>query len=256
MHSKTLIASAAVALFAALAPCASATPAQTGRNNLWLIVSMKCMRHLAKSEAPIPCDSIDDALGWDRGVALLKAGVGRARMLAIPTHPVTGIEDPAVLAKGEPNYFAVAWSEQYGFPLRLHKQPPSSAIAVVVDSKPARDQDQLHLVIDCLDPAVAKTLEDEAPGVTEAWREAPVAIKGRNYWARRVNVRRVEDLHPFHLLADDLPGAKQDLADWSLALSQPASLKGAFLLLADKANGDVGGRPQQLLDPSCAIVNK
>ena len=254
--STTFVVGAAVALIAALAPCAPAAPATTGRNNLWLIVSLKCMRHLAKSEAPIPCDSIDNALGWDRGVALLKASVGKARMLAIPTHPVTGIEDPAVLAKGEPNYFAIAWSEQYAFPLRLHAQPPSRAVAVVVDSKPARDQDQLHLIVDCLDPTVVKTLEEAAPRVTEEWRPAPVAIKGRTYWARRVNARRVEDLHPFHLLADDMPGAKQDLADWSLALTKPASLKGAFLLLADKAQGAVGGRPQELLDPACAVVVK
>src|ERR1700734_3990318 len=104
-------------------------PARADRNQLWMIVSFKCMRHLAKSEAPIPCDAIDTTLGWDRGVALLKDGVGKARMLAVPTHPISGIEDPAVFAEGEPNYFAVAWSEQYAFPVRLHAPPPPGAVA-------------------------------------------------------------------------------------------------------------------------------
>jgi CDP-diacylglycerol pyrophosphatase len=247
-----------VVLFsAAILSLLLAPPARATRNDLWLVVSFKCMRHLAKSEAPIPCDSIDTTLGWDRGVALLKDGVGKARMLAIPTHPVSGIEDPAVLADGEPNYFAVAWSEQSNFPMRLHAAPPSAAVAVVVDSKAARDQDQLHLVVDCLDPVAAASLAEQAPHIDAEWRQTSVPIKGRPYWARRVDAARAEDVWPFRLLADGLPGAKQTIGDWSLALVQPASLEGrSFVLLADRADAKTGGGDRDLLDPSCAVVNK
>ena len=232
-------------------------PAKADRNQLWMIVSFKCMRHLAKSEAPIPCDSIDTTLGWDRGVALLKDGVGVARMLAIPTHPVSGIEDPAVLADGEPNYFAVAWSERYAFPMRLHVTPPAGSVAVVVDSKPAREQDQLHLIVDCLDPEVAAVIADEAPRIGGQWKHMAVSIKGRSYWARRVEAARAEDIAPFRLLADGLPGAKETIDAWSLALTQPASLgERAFVLLADRADGEAGGRARDLLDPTCAVVAK
>jgi CDP-diacylglycerol pyrophosphatase len=158
----------------------SVAPARADRNQLWMVVSLKCMRHLAKSEAPIPCDSIDTTMGWDRGVALLKDGVGVARMLAIPTHPVTGIEDPAVLADGEPNYFAVAWSERNALPMRLHVAPPAGSVAVVVDSKPARQQDQLHLIVDCLDPEVATAIADESPRIDTQWKPMAVPIKGRS----------------------------------------------------------------------------
>ena len=232
-------------------------PAKADRNQLWMIVSFKCMRHLAKSEAPIPCDSIDTSLGWDRGVALLKDGVGVARMLAIPTHPVSGIEDPAVLADGEPNYFAVAWSERNAFPMRLHVMPPTGSVAVVVDSKPAREQDQLHLIVDCLDPQVATAIADEAPRLDTQWKPMTVPIKGRSYWARRVDAAHAEDIAPFRLLAEGWPGAKETIGDWSLALTQPASLgEHAFVLLADRAEGDTGGRPRDLLDPTCAVVAK
>jgi len=230
-------------------------PAKADRNQLWMIVSFKCMRHLAKSEAPIPCDSIDTSLGWDRGVALLKDGVGVARMLAIPTHPVSGIEDPAVLADGEPNYFAVAWSERNAFPMRLHVMPPTGSVAVVVDSKPAREQDQLHLIVDCLDPQVATAIADEAPRLDTQWKPMTVPIKGRSYWARRVDAAHAEDIAPFRLLAEGLPGAKETIGDWSLALTQPASLgEHAFVLLADRAEGEAGGRARDLLDPTCAVV--
>src|SRR5262249_38758343 len=88
----------------------AAQPALADRNLLWNIVNFKCMRHLTKSEAPIPCDSVDVSAGWDRGVALLKDFDGSARMLAIPTHRVTGIDDSALLTPEEPNYFASAWA--------------------------------------------------------------------------------------------------------------------------------------------------
>jgi CDP-diacylglycerol pyrophosphatase len=235
----------------------SVAPARADRNQLWMIVSFKCMRHLAKSEAPIPCDSIDTTLGWDRGVALLKDGVGVARMLAIPTHPVSGIEDPAVLADGEPNYFAVAWSERHALPMRLHVTPPAGSVAVVVDSKPAREQDQLHLIVDCLDPQVATTIADETPHIGAEWKPMGVPIKGRSYWARRVEAARAEDIAPFRLLAEGLPGAKETIGAWSLALTQPASLGDrGFVLLADRADGDAGGRARDLLDPTCAVVAK
>ncbi len=253
--------SSAIRAVAAFACAASSTlfvaPARADRNQLWMTVSLKCMRHLAKSEAPIPCDSIENALGWDKGVALLKDGVGVARMLAIPTHPVSGIEDPAVLAEGEPNYFAVAWSERNAFPMRLHVTPPEGTVAVVVNSKQAREQDQLNLVVDCLDPQVAAAIADQAPHIYAEWRPMAFPIKGRSYWARRVEAARAEDISPFQLLADGLPGAKETIGAWSLALTQPASLGGrGFVLLADRADGDAGGRARDLLDPTCAIVAK
>lgn len=245
-------AASAAALFSLLAGPAKA---EMDRNQLWSIVSFKCMRHLAKAEAAIPCDSIDTTKGWDRGIAYLKDGVGIARMLAIPTHPVSGIEDPAVLAKDEPNYFAAAWNAQGLFPMRLHAVAPSTSVGVVVDAKVARDQDQLHVIVDCLKPEVAASLSSEAGNVKSRWAMMSVPLNGRTYWARRVDATDPENVWPLQLLVDDLPGAKDALADWSLALTQPASLKGqGFLILADRVEGEQGGRPRDLLDPSCAVV--
>src|SRR5882724_7838154 len=108
---------AIVAAFAAL----TVQPAYADRNMLWNIVNLKCLRHLTKSEAPIPCDSVDISAGWDRGVALLKDMNGPGRMLAIPTHVVTGIEDPALLASDEPNYFAAAWAARANVQFHLRQ---------------------------------------------------------------------------------------------------------------------------------------
>jgi CDP-diacylglycerol pyrophosphatase len=133
----------------------AAEPAPTDRNLLWNIVNFKCLRHLTKSEAPIPCDSVDVSTGWDRGVAYLKDFDGVARMLAIPTHRVTGIEDPVLLSPGERNYFASAWAGRADVESRLGKELPREAMAITVDSMASRNQDPLHLRIDCIDKDVA-----------------------------------------------------------------------------------------------------
>ena len=100
-------------------------PALADRSLLWNIVNFKCLRHLTKSEAPIPCDSVDVSAGWDRGVALLKDFDGTARMLVIPTHRVTGIDDSALLTPEEPNYFASAWAARSAVEWRLGREVSS-----------------------------------------------------------------------------------------------------------------------------------
>ena len=110
MSYRILAAGAWAAIFgAAMSTALAAEPAEADRSHLWKLITLKCVRHLSKAEAPIPCDSIDVSKGWDHGVALLKASVGRGRMLAVATHAVTGIEDPGLLSPAEPDYFAVAW---------------------------------------------------------------------------------------------------------------------------------------------------
>ncbi|MBV8473948.1 MAG: CDP-diacylglycerol diphosphatase, partial [Hyphomicrobiales bacterium] len=176
----------AVWLFGAIAIVA-ASPAFAGdsapvdRNTLWNIVNLKCLRHLTKSEAPIPCDSVDVSAGWDRGLALLKDRIGRARLLAIPTRVVTGIEDPTILAAEWSHYFADAWAVRDNLNWRLQRKLSPDAAAITVDSRPRREQDQLSFAIDCLDEGVADTLAANAATIGDQWAQMKVALKGRTY---------------------------------------------------------------------------
>lgn len=244
----------AVAVAAAF-PAFAGESAQPDRNALWNIINLKCLRHLTKSEAPIPCDSVDVSPGWDRGLALLKDRIGRARMLAVPTRIVTGIEDPAVLSPDQPNYFAAAWGVRSSLDWRLgHKLPPE-AIVIAVDSKPARDQDELHFAIDCLDKDVAATLAANASSLDDRWSRMSVPLKGRIYWARRLEPGDISGMSPFRLLADGLDGAKSDMGSWSLAVTQAdVSGRPGLILLADRADASAGGRSSDLQDPACAIA--
>jgi CDP-diacylglycerol pyrophosphatase len=243
-------------IFAIAAMAMLATrPALADRNLLWNIVNFKCLRHLTKSEAPIPCDSVDVSKGWDRGVALLKDFDGPARMLVIPTHRVTGIEDSALLTPDEPNYFASAWAARSAVEWRLRRDLPREAVAITVDSTAASNQDQLYLRIDCIDKDVAATLAAYSSVLDTEWRTMTVDLKGRRYWARKLESKDLSDVSPFRLLADGIEGAKTEMGLWSLA-AVGANFSGApgFILLADHADPTAGGHAEDLQDRDCAIA--
>jgi CDP-diacylglycerol pyrophosphatase len=244
-----------VLTIAALAVLA-AQPALADRNLLWNIVNFKCLRHLTKSEAPIPCDSVDVSAGWDRGVALLKDSEGVARMLAIPTRQVNGIEDPALQTPEEPNYFALAWAAgRSAVEWRLRRHLPRDAIAITVDSMPASNQDQLYLRIDCIDKDVAASLASYSGALDTEWRTMTVDLKGRRYWVRKLESNDLSGVSPFQLLADGISGAKTEMGFWSLAVVG-ADFSGGpgFILLADHAEPTAGGHPEDLQDRDCAIA--
>jgi CDP-diacylglycerol pyrophosphatase len=242
---------------AALATLAAFTaqPACADRNTLWNVVTLKCLRHLSKSEAPIPCDSVDVSAGWDRGVALLKDATGAGRMLAIPTRVVTGIEDPALLAPDEPNYFALAWSARTNLAFHLRKALPREAIAITVDSMASRDQDQLHLRVDCVDKDVSAALASGADAFDTKWRPMTVAPKGRPYWIRRLDSDDFADQSPFRMLANEIDGAKAEMGRWSLAaIGANFAGKPGFILLADRGDAAETSHIDDLQDRDCAIA--
>jgi CDP-diacylglycerol pyrophosphatase len=249
--ARSAVSISAIAALGVLA----AQPAPTDRNLLWSIVSFKCLRHLTKSEAPIPCDSVDVSKGWDRGVAFLKDFDGVGRMLAIPTHRVTGIEDSALLNPEEPNYFASAWGARGDVEFRLRRQLPREAVAITVNSMAARNQDQLHLRIDCIDKDVAAALASYSGALDTQWRPMTVDLKGRRYWARTLASDDLSDVSPFLLLANGIDGAKTEMGLWSLAaVGASFSRKPGFILLADRAEATGGGHADDLQDRDCAIA--
>ncbi len=250
MNRFLIYVAAAIAVFAA-------APAQADRMALWRLVHDQCAPHSASGAGPKPCEAVDIAQGEARGFAVLKDRNGVAQMLAIPTARVTGIEDPALLAPGAANYFVDAWAARDRLDQRLGHPLPREAVGVTVNSMFSRSQDQLHLHIDCLDKAVAAEIAAEAPGLDAQWRPMGEALKGRRYWARRLDESDLAKASPFLWLADGLAGARLELGLWSLALvGAEFDGKPGFVLLADHAELTAGGHAEDLQDHSCAVAAK
>ena len=176
-------------------------------------------------------------------------------MLAIPTRRITGIEDPQMLAPDAPNVFADAWKAKALLEERLGHPLPREAVALTINSKWARSQDQLHVHIDCLAKPVGEALAEYRPALDDRWRAMMVPLQGRVYFARRLESADLSDAEPLKLLADGLEGARAHMDAYTLAaIGATFDGKPGFVLLADSFSLAGGGHAEDLQDHDCAIA--
>jgi len=152
--------------------------------------------------------------------------------LLVPDVEVTGIEDSRVLVPPVVEFWRYGWQVGEGL-------LPGERLALAINSKGGRTQDLLHIHISCLTPAVADALATAAVG--SGWTTG-LTLDGHAYHARRVAVLEPS---PF-LLLRELPGAREDMAAQSLAVTAAAG--GGFLLLAESATD---AEAEDLLDETC-----
>jgi CDP-diacylglycerol pyrophosphatase len=265
MNSSTLRRWAPIALAAmVLAACAGASapplpPPPTHANGLvlWRIVHDQCVPDQGSHGAPAPCALVSLAGGEAHGFVVLKDRDGVAQHLLLPTARITGIEDPALLAPDAANYFARAWDERHFVTDRLGRRLDRTQLSVAVNSAYGRSQDQLHLHIDCLAPAVGAALRGATIPRGGRWASQPVMLKGHPYRVRWLGEAALASDEPFKRVAHDIPGARRAMGAWTLALVGATGADGApgFYLLAaraDPAHGDYGSA-EELQDHACEV---
>jgi CDP-diacylglycerol pyrophosphatase len=204
---------------------------------LWHIVHEQCVPNQLANDDPKPCAEVD----LDSGSAVLKDLVGATQFLLIPTQRSSGIDDPAILAPGAPNYFAAAWRARSFVDERAGVTLPREWIGLAINSAFARSQDQLHIHVDCVSAEVHDALAAHAAAVGPAWAPFPVPLAGHRYDAMSVSG---DDLtaDPLTLLADGVPGAREDMAARTLVAvgSVGADGRPGFVILTDRADPATG----------------
>ncbi len=212
---------------------------------LWKIVHGRCVPHAAAGD-PAPCREVD------ADDAVLKDIVGATQFLLIPTARITGIESPALLAPGAPNFFADAWrARRYTSQAAGHDLPPED-IALAINPPSARSQEQLHIHVDCIRPDIRDALHTMTIG--DHWARLPAGLAGQRYSARRIAGDTLPN--PFDLLADDLPGARDAMGLYTLVVTGTGGVSDApgFILLAGRVGPDGLGHGEDLQDHGCAVA--
>ncbi|HUO23086.1 MAG TPA: CDP-diacylglycerol diphosphatase [Caulobacteraceae bacterium] len=246
---------AAIALAASLAACAGAAPGlppppvHPDGQTLWTILHDHCVPDQLSQGQPAPCALVDLAGGEAHGFVVLKDRDGASQYLLMPTAKITGIEDPAILAPGAPNYFAQAWGQRHLVEARLGRPLAADQLAVAVNSQYGRSQDQLHLHIDCLDASVGAALNAAAAPRDGRW--TAIVLKGHRYRLRWLDANALARTNPFALLAAEQPGARRQMGAWALALV--GASEDGFYLLADRADPALGdpASAEELQDHRC-----
>ncbi|NII10275.1 CDP-diacylglycerol diphosphatase [Oleiagrimonas sp. C23AA] len=221
---------------------------------LWNIVHHQCLPALKRGGKAMPCAYLKPGI---HGYALLKDRRGRAQYLLMPTARMIGIESPALLAPGATNYLAQAWSWRGLVSGALGTALSRNEIALAVNSKFARSQNQLHIHIDCVDAGVRQQLDAWQGKLSSHWRWLPAPLKRQRYRALVVRGQPL-DVDPFRLLARDLtPGAGMGAHTLVVVGTTFADGRPGFIVLdgpADLATGQRGSG-EALLDHRCRIAS-
>ncbi|WP_076706829.1 CDP-diacylglycerol diphosphatase [Yersinia enterocolitica] len=217
---------------------------------LWKIVSQQCVPHMEQEHNPQPCVEVDTPAGF----VVFKDKNGPLQYLLMPTAKISGIESPQLLAASSPNYFFDAWqarhfmADKYGVPI------DDADISLAINSKYGRSQDQLHIHISCLKPAVKTALAAQETDFRQQWQPLPGGLLGHDYLVRRTTAAELQRSGAFRLLASEVPGAKDEMGHYGLAMT--ALPDGQFLLLASKASLTKLHRAsvEELQDHSCQLL--
>lgn len=228
-------------------------------DTLWNIVHQQCVPHWQQTQDPAPCAEVALPQGEAQGFIVLKDIHGVLQYLLIPTARVSGIESPLLLQDAAPDYWAAAWQARRWLD-RLHGSPlPRTALALTINSPWGRSQNQLHIHISCVRPALPAQLQQA--GIGPQWQPLPGGINGHDYLARVVMGETLDGVQPFRLLADGIAEAREQMDRYTLAVIATRFPDGpGFWLLASKvdllagnlasAEGDVQDHDCQVLQPA------
>jgi CDP-diacylglycerol pyrophosphatase len=224
-------------------------PAIADADALWYIFSEQCVPDQQQFHSPKPCELVD----LDSGYVVLKDRVGDTQFLVMPTARIGGIESPEILAAGAPNYWDDAWRARHFVEERAHHALARDAISLAINSLDGRTQNQLHIHVDCVRPDVRAALRDNAGAIGPTWAPFPIKLSGHDYMVMRLAQSELTQANPFVLLADGIPGARGDMAHYTLVV---VGVPGGFVLLAGRATGITNrGSGEELQDHACAVAH-
>lgn len=251
-----IMAALAVALVPLLMPEAQAA----NPNALWEVVHGQCVPDQEQHADPRPCAMVALRDGVEQGYAVLKDRRGKTQFLLIPTARINGIEDPELLKPDAPNYFAAAWQARTYVDALAHRTLSRESISLAVNSMSARSQNQLHIHIDCVRPDVRDALREHQAQIGDQWTLLDVPLAGHRYRAMRVMGEQLGQADPFKLLADGVPGAREEMGRHTLVVIGATFADGGtgFIVLDDRTDGEAGGRAsgEALQDHACALAGR
>ena len=129
-------------------------------------------------------------------------------------------------------------------------------VSLAVNSVDGRSQDQLHIHIECIKPAVKAALRAHANAIGPNWSPFPILLAGEWYLARRVEGSDLDGINPFQLLAE-LPEAHAAIGDFSLVVTGETGAGGraGFILLTGTSASGFGNRwGEALQDHRCTLA--
>ena len=212
-------------VLAVLLPVAAATAAERGL--LWRVVQT-CVATESLVGAPFPCLAVNVKAGLDRGFAVVRAPFEATHVVVTPTVRTIGIEAGRLQAPNAPNYFADAWASRHFATDSLPKRPGQTDMALAVNSRPGRSQDQLHIHVDCIRQDVKRALAAQSDIIhTGDWTRVVVMPRAPRYLATALDESDLSTTNLFALVQKGLAIDPGDMDEMTIVV----------------VGADLGGRP-------------
>ncbi len=167
--------------------------------------------------------------------------------LIIPSIKVTGIEDKQVFSPPVVNFWQYAWQEA-----QYYLNKPAADTGLAINSVKGRDQNQLHIHISCVLPAVAQALASSESKIGSDPTTAltlPLGPHNNSYEVVKVNALTGSD-SPFNLVAA-IPHAKEHMGEQSIAVVGSETAGVYYVLHTYYVKGSNRGSAEELLNQTC-----
>jgi len=215
---------------------------------LWNIVSQQCVPNQQQNSDPAPCRLVD----LRNGYVVMKDREGPLQFLLLPVKKISGIESAVLLNPFSANYFAEAWHARHYMEERRGSPVDDSAIALSVNSQRGRTQNQLHIHISCLRPDIRRRLDSLDATLSEKWQTAQLGE--HKYQIRILTREELKKTSPFVRIANELPGAREEMGKYGIALAAMPGGRRALMVIKRNLLLLNRGSAEELQDHSCAIL--
>jgi CDP-diacylglycerol pyrophosphatase len=225
------------------------------RQALWQIVRA-CVADYQTTGAAFPCLAVNLSDGIDRGDLVLRPPFGAPDTILAPTRKVVGVEDPWLQSPAAPNYFAAALRASAFVKRPDGSSPKLDEVALAVNSRFTRTQDQLHIHIGCAAPRVREALPALAASMKVGeWARVRSLVPGAELWGMRTGRSDFDQFEPFRLAAERLAIDNANLNRMMVFVvgTQVASRDELVLFVADDSRQPRSRRflAEDFVDPGC-----
>ncbi|MGH6838043.1 MAG: CDP-diacylglycerol diphosphatase [Methylocella sp.] len=253
MHKVTTFAATIGLIVATVAGLPNSVSA-ADRSELWAVVHDLCLPAYESIGVAFPCAEVNIANGLDRGFVVLQTPSSAMHVIVVPTTRIFGIESPTLLSENAPNYWEAAWDARRFVEEGTGRRLPRDKIVMAINSAGSRSQDQLHIHVACVAPAVADFLRRHQAQIYGAWSSLRSPLLGHRIAAMKIETNSLAHVDPFKLLARGLPSGKFSMGSQTLAVIGATFGDGrtGFYLLTNDSHAS----PRNILSAEALLDNK
>ncbi|MFN6537868.1 MAG: CDP-diacylglycerol diphosphatase [Nostoc sp. EkiNYC01] len=227
----------------------SQTLDQNDRNFLWQKVQQCVANEQGQPPKPDPCLYVDLNNRY-----VVANGSNPVEYLLMPTDKIEGIEDPNISQSNSIPYWQYAWEEARKYiPSKKSQVQYRNQYGLAINSKQARNQDQLHIHMSCIKQSVTMQLETNDNKIPIGnFNNFILTLENNQYNIMHLdNDSLANNNNPFYLVNQSL-GSSQKMADQSIAVVGRRG--GGYYILKTESDTTKGynAAAEKLLDEDCS----